>query len=400
MRARAWVIALVLTSAWVQARGQTPSFQGLPMDIANGVSADGLVVVGTVTGFPSVLGHQACRWTCDGGLEALGDLPGGSLYSQGLGISADGSVVVGTGRTDSPDKNLYNHVQAARWTSAGSGQDLGDLPNGPPRSEAYDVSADGSVVVGYATSSLTLRAFRWTAQTGMQDLGPANEAKFSCARGVSADGSVVVGYARSPNASGSIEYHEAFLWTAIAGMTLLGDLPGGSFGSEGLAVSADGSAVVGQSPSEIGMQAFRWTESGGMEGLGILEPVGSKSCAFAVSGDGSVVGGYCSHPMHDTVPFIWDATHGMRNLQEVLENDCGLDLAEWSSLIVWGMSDDWDDFRGRGRQPLWTLPGLDCHDPRTCHARLPGARRSRRSPGTREQVIRAAGEFGGRDTSA
>jgi probable HAF family extracellular repeat protein len=48
-------------------------------------------------------------------------------------------------------------------------QDLGTL--GGSQSEAYGVSADGSVVVGSAqNTSGGYRAFRWTASGGMEDL--------------------------------------------------------------------------------------------------------------------------------------------------------------------------------------------------------------------------------------
>jgi probable HAF family extracellular repeat protein len=48
---------------------------------------------------------------------------------------------------------------------------LGTLPGGS-WSEATGVSADGSVVVGWAKNAAgQQRAFRWTAARGMQDLG-------------------------------------------------------------------------------------------------------------------------------------------------------------------------------------------------------------------------------------
>jgi probable HAF family extracellular repeat protein len=48
---------------------------------------------------------------------------------------------------------------------------LGTLPGGGG-SAATGVSADGSVVVGYAyNAAVQRRAFRWTAARGMQDLG-------------------------------------------------------------------------------------------------------------------------------------------------------------------------------------------------------------------------------------
>ena len=43
----------------------------------------------------------------------------------------------------------------------------------------------------------------------------------------------------------------------------LGDLAGGVFLSEALAISADGSVVVGLGSSASGLEAFRWTSGGG-----------------------------------------------------------------------------------------------------------------------------------------
>src|SRR5262245_61383857 len=48
----------------------------------------------------------------------------------------------------------------------------------------------------------------------------------------------------------------------------LGDLPGGTFGSAALAISADGLTVVGGSQSALGYESFRWRSSSGMIGLG------------------------------------------------------------------------------------------------------------------------------------
>ena len=72
-------------------------------------------------------------------------------------------------------------------------QGRGDLPGGDFESYAYDISADGSVVVGQSYSSSGREAFRWTADGGMTGLGDLPGGTFSSdAYGVSADGSVAV----------------------------------------------------------------------------------------------------------------------------------------------------------------------------------------------------------------
>jgi len=93
--------------------------------------------------------------------------------------------------------NAGNMRRAFRWTAATGMQDLGTL--GGYESAAYDVSADGSVVVGDSSISTgSARAFRWKASTGMQNLStlyPAGSGSYlQWANAVSGDGLHVVGY--------------------------------------------------------------------------------------------------------------------------------------------------------------------------------------------------------------
>ena len=121
--------------------------------------------------------------------QGLGDLPGGEIGSWAQGISADGLVVVG----QSESLSASGH-EAFRWTQAGGMVGLGDLPGGVFDSTARAVSADGAVVVGLSTSGSGTEAFRWTESGGMVGLGALSGDDFeSVATGVSDDGSVVVG---------------------------------------------------------------------------------------------------------------------------------------------------------------------------------------------------------------
>jgi hypothetical protein len=72
----------------------------------------------------------------------------------------------------------------------------------------------------------------------------------------------------------------------------LGFLPGGEHWSSSIAVSADGSVVVGQGTSASNDEAFRWSAAGGMVGL----LPGDYSAATGVSSDGTVVVGYSYGP--------------------------------------------------------------------------------------------------------
>jgi probable HAF family extracellular repeat protein len=332
--------------------GTTASFQGLgdlPGSIfgsyAYGVSADGSVVVGDSY---SASGREAFRWEA-GEMAGLGALPGGVYFeSYAHGVSADGSVVVGYDYSISG--YLEGYYEAFRW-KAGVMTGLGALPGGSLfHSMAYDVSADGSVVVGESCSALGNEAFRWKAGV-MTGLGELTSGVHSMGRGVSADGSVVVGF------GGSSSGFEAFRWEAGV-MTGLGDLSGSYFWSEAYDVSADGSVVVGYAESTSGHEAFRW-EGGVMTGLGNPSHGGIGgiwSEAYGVSADGSVVVGKASSALgHEA--FIWDVENGNRSLKDVLVRDYGLDLTGWTLFSARDISDDGLTFVGFGTNPAGYTEG-------------------------------------------
>jgi len=228
----------------------------------------------------------------------------GGSRSIAYGVSADGSVVVGWAY------NTSGQIRAFRWTAQTGMQDLGTL--GGDWSQALSVSADGSVVVGSAgNASGQGRAFRWTAQAGMQDLGTLGGAE-SAAYGVSADGSVVVGWAY--NTSGN---SRAFRWTAQTGMQDLGTLPG-YVESLSYGVSTDGSVVVEWAYNASGnSRAFRWTAQTGMQDLGTLPGYEYGITAYGVSTDGSVVVGGAENANYQRHAFRWMAQIGMQDLNQI-----------------------------------------------------------------------------------
>jgi probable extracellular repeat, HAF family len=281
-----------------------------PFTIPLGVSADGSVVVGMVESFPQQ--SRAFRWTRAFGTQYLGTL--GGNQSSAYGVSANGSVVVGWAH------DVNGQRRAFRWTVATGMADLGTL--GGNQSEARGVSAEGSVVVGWAHDvNGQRRAFRWTAATGMIDLGTLGGAE-SEAWAVSADGSVVVGIAQ--DATGE---WRGFRWTAQTGMIALGARPFSPDGS--LDVSADGSVIVGTSQRAIS-PAFRWTEATGMTDLPL--PSGaSVSFAYGVSGDGNIVVGGVDLMAR---AFRWRSSGEMDDLNSTYANLIGGGAMLWLATDV------------------------------------------------------------------
>lgn len=220
------------------------------------VSADGSTVVGR--------DGNAFLWTLQDGVVDLGVLPGWGS-SQALGVSADGSVVVGS----SSDSNPINRVDAIRWTAAEGMVIVGADPDGDKADVAYATSNDGNVIVGRCDRPFNqpCGAFRWTAATGTVPLGnPMGDLIEGLeSRDVSADGSIVVGFALATTG------HQAFRWTSPSGMVGLGVLPGTS-NSRALGISGDGSTIVGYSSSgtqpDPSARAFRWTSQTGMVEIG------------------------------------------------------------------------------------------------------------------------------------
>jgi probable HAF family extracellular repeat protein len=151
---------------------------------------------------------------------------------------------------------------------------------------------------------------------------------------------VIVGRGRS--ASG----REAFRWTA-GSMVGLGDLPGGTFDSLATAVNTTGSIVAGNGNSAGGFEAFRWT-SGGMVGLGF--PAGTTtSFAYGMSSTGARIVGTATNGASN-VAFLWDATNGMRSLEDILAGQ-GVSLGGWTIQVATAISADGTWVVGYGLNP-------------------------------------------------
>jgi len=289
-----------------------------PSIVAFGASFDGGVVTGKADhGSFSPLGVQAWIYRPGIGAVEIGDLPGGATgVARGIGraVSSDGAFAAGIGESVRGTEAWRYEIASETFVP------LGDLAGGPFASYAMGISGDGAVVVGSSSSSVvqSQQAFRWTVATGIRPLGflpaPAGTTPNSLAEAVSADGLVIVG--QSSSAASSPNGNEAFRWTAATGMQALGDLPGGGFQSWAYACNADGSVIVGRASVQ-----------------GPCGPFGCGSLGRA---------------------FIWDATNGMRNVQQMLV-DAGIDMTGWSLLEARGISADGTVITGNGINPMGSV---------------------------------------------
>jgi len=316
----------------------------------NGSSADGVYIVGQYT---DAAGDAiAMRWDITGsaGLEDLGELPTGSVWSEAHAASGDGSVVVGNSLIENPNKPGTDLTEAFIW-QAGVMTGLGflELSKGNDLSAATAISADGSVVAGRSHVSdpnhpakKTSEAFIWEAgvMSGLGFLAADGIDYHSEALAISGDGLVVVGLASNTDPSDpTTSVDEAFRWEGGV-MTGLGFLQSDTkdVRSEATGVSYDGSTVIGISnvdhpdvPDTSVSQAFIWKD-GVMTGLGFLagSPGPYQSIATGVSADGSVVVGE-SKLATGKEAFIWTAeSNQMQSLRDVLEADLGIDLTGWT----------------------------------------------------------------------
>ncbi|MCX5688421.1 MAG: HAF repeat/PEP-CTERM domain-containing protein, partial [Planctomycetota bacterium] len=281
--------------------------------IAQGVSADGRVVVGYSLSGTSQ--GEAVTWI-NGVLTSIGDLPGGTIGGNAIAINADGSVIAGLG-------NGANGNEACRWTNAANPTGLGGtFPGGLYGSQVNGSNLSGSILVGsYANGLNTGAACRWDngILSPLPFAGPS-AVTFDYATAISADDSTIVGSCQTSAG----DYVACQVRNGA--FSILADIATGLNDGEANAVNANGTIVVGRGNSRISNVnrtiAVRWNNGVGQD-LGDLPGGLILANALAVSADGNTVVGYSS-ATSGLEAFIWTSTTGMRSLKTVLTTDYGL----------------------------------------------------------------------------
>ena len=214
-------------------------------------------------------------------------LGGGSIAYD---VSEDGSVVVG-------DYSANQRANAFKWTESTGVTLLGDLPDGGFAREGYGVSGDGSVIAGIALNiNDNTEAFMWTEGTGAQGLGYfTGSGTYGRANSVSADGDKIVGR----HGDGG-----AFLWTP-SGTQSLGF-------THAYDISSDGNVIVGVDRGS----AVYWTSEGGVTNIGGLAYGNGSGIAKGASSDGSIIVGGSNYGT-DMEAFRWSSETGMVGLGDL-----------------------------------------------------------------------------------
>jgi probable HAF family extracellular repeat protein len=252
---------------------------------------------------------SACASTGAASITGLGFLPGHSASSRALAISGDGNVVVGYCETD------FNSLQgrhAFRWSSDTGMEDIhqavGEL--GFDSSEPYALSSDGSVIVGQSD----FIAFRWKRAEGMVALGDLDGGStISAGRAITSDSSII--YGNGYNANG----FRAVKWTApnvIIPLENLDLIQG---------CSSNGAIAIGSGPGPNGTTAVRWQDGASSLALGDFSSCGGDlrgGNGLAISRDGKVLigvaypkGGSCVFYDEAFDAFRWTAERGLEQLE-------------------------------------------------------------------------------------
>ena len=336
-------------------------FPGTPAEWseAHAVSADGKRVSGFARTPGSDFAMEPFLWQEGTGMIGLGHMPvtGGLEQGRALGISGDGTVVVGSGN----EGDFGGDTVAFTWTRAAGLVPHGKLFNAFS-STALVASHDGSVAGGSSK-------FIGNGDTGMGGwregtifmggatvgVGSLPGALRSEVFGISSDGSSAVGVATRP----PLEGQSAFRWTAAEGLVDLGDFPAGFDFSAAYAVSADGSVVVGfgtisfQAAWVTDQRACRWVD-------GVIEaypelPFGTFSQANAVTPDGRTAAGWTRRFGHRQAS-VWNEAADALDLHELMEAN-GIDMSDWTWTEATGISASGKVIVGWGRRN--SFPGVE-----------------------------------------
>lgn len=214
----------------------------------------------------------------------------------------------------------------------------------PGRADVYELSDDGKVAIGSTFHDGERRAFRWDLTSGARLLGDISVFPESVGLAISGDGSTIVG-AAGPDLLSA----RAMTWTETHGMRLLG-LPDLEIQrSAATVVSADGSIIAGEARTagEADRLPVRWI-NGEVEFLERYAAEGD-TWVSAMSADGrTIVGNFNGFGELADKGVLWDERGEVFEIRELLE-EAGVEIPEeWELFNITAISPDGRYVAGRG----------------------------------------------------
>jgi probable HAF family extracellular repeat protein len=318
--------------AFVAALAHAGSFERLDLGEdrsthANTICPDGVTVVGQ-------LGEADGRtrgfaWS-EAGVVEIDDLPGGLDFLDLRGCAGDTLVGVGYRAAGDDSEQVF-----VRKVGAGDLEDLGDIDGGIVQGLGLAVADDGTIVGGGYDATNDFVPVTWADGEFTALPLPVAEAARGTANGISADGAVIVGGLSLTR--GGYPSSVGVRWDG-AGIYELPDLADGWGYTSAQAVSANGRVAVGSVVSNesayLGYEAARWVGRGPAERLGDVAGGGFESEALAVSGDGDVVvGRSITTDEGDEEAFVWTPEAGMLRLADVA-GEAGVPIPDGVLLAV------------------------------------------------------------------
>jgi probable HAF family extracellular repeat protein len=201
------------------------------------------------------------------------------------------------------------------WKNASTPVEIGTLGLDP--GAALDVNNLGQVVGISNNGSGDDRAFIWSETTGMQSLGLLGVGRQASTATAINDLGHVTGFVVPKPDDGP---HQIFYWTPEAGMVGIGKIPSALNRYVMPTGINNHDLIVGHAERDVirGALAFTWSPAGGMAILPDLSDTSTFTKALGVNNLGEIVG--YSGTLNEPRGVLWDSTHGIRDLNSLLDS--------------------------------------------------------------------------------